>query len=250
MKSNFMTVAAVGTTIATLSLASPSQAAQFFYGLTGDTASGVTQTAQDAEQAFLSNFDSIYVETFEGYDVGTIAYGGNSLDIDFQNGSSAILSGGGAIRDAEFNGLHAISGQKYWSLTFGEQVQDTYTIDFSQPVAALGFYTTDMGDAGNNQFSLELAYADNTTEQLQLPHGDENASEFYFGYINPDKLLSRVTFLTDGPIYEDGFGLDNLTLGSADQLATVPEPTSVFSLFVLGSWGVCSWLKRKSAYSK
>lgn len=244
MKKILNTLATVGVAISTLGLASPSQAAQFYYGLTGDSRPDVTLSAQEAEASFLANFENVYVETFEGFPKGTTAAGGNVLNIDFLNGADAVLSGGGAIRDAEFEGLHPISGNNYWSLTFGEEVQDTYTINFTQGQAAVGFYTTDMGDAGQNLFSLRLNYEDNSEELVSLPHGNLNASEFYFGYLDPNRLLKSITFLANGPINKDGFGLDNLTIANKDQVTTpVPEYSSVVSLLGLAVLGATSLLK-------
>lgn len=236
-------VAATGATLLTLSVATSSQAAQFYYGLSGDTNPAVSMTAKEAENAFLAKFKNIYVEDFESYPTGTTAFGNNTLDIDFKNGATATLSGGGAIRDAEFQGLHGISGNKYWSLTYGEQVQDSYTISFSQGQAAVGFYTTDMGDAGKNQFSLQLKYDDNSEQTVILPHGDTNASEFYFGYLDPTKLLKSITYLANGPINKDGFGLDNLTIANAEQIKPVPEYTSIFALFAVAALGAGSLVK-------
>jgi len=244
MKKVLTSLATIGVTISTVGLASPSNAAQFFYGLTGDSRPDVTLSAQQAEANFLANFDNIYVETFEEFETGTTAAGENVLNIDFQNGAEAVLTGGGAIRDAAFEGLQPISGNKYWSLTFAEEVQDSYTISFTQGQAAVGFYTTDMGDAGNNLFSLLLSYEDNSEQLVNLPHGTTNASEFYFGYLDPNRLLKSITFLANGPIRRDGFGLDNLTIANKEQVSTpVPEYSSVIALLGLAALGVGSMRK-------
>lgn len=227
------------------SFASQAQAApQIFFGESppGDSSNAATQ----AEQDFLSNFDNIFVEDFERFTPGESASVENPFILNFGD-STATLTGGGQVRDADFNGLHAISGLNYWSLTFGEQVQDTYNIEFDRSQAAFGFGATDMGDAGINDFSLKFLFEDGGEEVVNIPHtlGSPDASELYFGYLSPDRLFSSVEFLADGPIYRDGFGLDNVALGTREQVQSVPEPTSLLGMFVVAAFGKVLARKRK-----
>jgi hypothetical protein len=201
--------------------------------------------AAQAQQDFLSNFDNIYTEDFEDYTLGQQASEENPIVLDFGS-STATLTGGGVIRNADFNGLHATSGENYWSLTFAEQVQDTYSIDFNQAQAAFGFYATDMGDAGNNDFKLKFTFEDETTETFDIAHGQTNAAELYFGYLNTDKLFTSVEFLANGPISQDGFGLDDVTIGTIDQVTSVPEPATVLGLLAVGALGIGAKRQRKA----
>ncbi len=231
--------------IFTAAMSSPAQAVgQVFFGET-EPGDAVDEAAQ-VEADFLSNFDDAFVETFETFTVGEQASEENPVVLDFGY-STATLTGGGAVRDAEFNGLHAISGEKYWSLTFAEEVQDTYSIAFSEAQAAFGFYATDMGDAGNNDFGLKITFEDDTTETLNIPHGDTNAAELYFGYLNTDKLFTSVEFLADGPIERDGFGLDDVTIVTADRVLPVstPEPAALLGLLAVGAFGMGAKRQRK-----
>ncbi len=164
------------------------------------------------------------------------------------------MTGGGAVRDADFAGLHAISGDNYWSLTFAEEVQDTYNIQFNQPQAALGFWATDMGDFAR-RFSLKFTYEDGSTKLLEIPHtlGSKDASELYFGYLSTDRPFTNVEFLSDGPIRQDGFGLDNILIAIRDQFQSdesksVPEPASLLGLFAVGASGLIS--ARKHQFNK
>lgn len=225
-----------------LSTAAPA-VAQVFFGetLPGDTVDEAAQVEAD----FLSNFDDAFVVDFEDFPVGEQASEENPIILDFGY-STATLTGGGAVRDAEFNGLRPISGDKYWSLTFAEEVQDTYQIDFSEAQAAFGFYATDMGDAGNNDFGLRVTFTDGTDEILNIPHGGTNAAALYFGYLNTDKLFTSVEFLADGPIERDGFGLDDVTIVTSDRvIASTPEPATVLGLLAVGAMGMGIKRQRK-----
>ncbi|MDY6937348.1 MAG: PEP-CTERM sorting domain-containing protein [Cyanobacteriota bacterium] len=243
----FKTTSKVLGTITLLcgSIAAPAQAGNVFFGeyQIGDT---VNEAAQ-AEQEFLVQFDDIFIEDFEGFNAGDAASRENPLTLNFED-STATLTGGGAIRNADFAGLHAISGENYWSLTYAEKLQDTYEIAFNQAQAAFGFWATDMGDF-RADFSLNFTYEDGTSELVDIPHtvGIGNGSELYFGYLSPDKLFTDVEFLTDGPIRKDGFGLDNVTIATRDQVKSVPEPASVLGLLVIGSFGFKSARKRQLA---
>ncbi len=225
-----------------LSTAAPAVAQVFF----GETKPGdIEDLAAEAENIFLSNFDGAIVEDFEGFTVGEQASEDNPIVLDFGE-STATLTGGGAVRDAEFNGLNAVSGEQYYSLTFAEAVQDTYSIDFNQAQAAFGFYATDMGDAGNNNFALEFTFTDDTTETIDIPHGGTNAAQLYFGYLNTEKQFTSVEFLADGPISRDGFGLDDVTIVTLDQvIVSTPEPATLLGLLAVGALGMGVKRQRK-----
>lgn len=106
---NFIIFSGVSFLIA--STTSQAQAApKIFFGESqlGDISSAATQTERD----FLSNFDNIFVEDFESFTPGESASVENPFILTFGD-STATLRGGGQVRDADFNGLHAISGCNY-----------------------------------------------------------------------------------------------------------------------------------------
>ncbi|MGB3536256.1 MAG: PEP-CTERM sorting domain-containing protein [Microcoleaceae cyanobacterium] len=236
----------MGSTLVFLTALSTSApaVAQVFFGetLPDDTVDEAAQVEAD----FLSNFDNAFVVDFEDFPVGEQASVDNPIILDFGY-STATLTGGGAVRDAEFNGLNAVSGEKYWSLTFAEEVQDTYSIAFSEAQAAFGFYASDMGDAGNNDFGLKISFTDDTTETIDIPHGGTNAAQLYFGYLNTEKQFTSVEFLADGPIERDGFGLDDVTIVTPDRVitASTPEPATILGLFLVGALGIGAKRQRK-----
>lgn len=238
---HFLGATAVGTCLL-LGATGTAQAASLYFG--EDDPDAGTNFARQAELDFLSNFIAADTEDFEDFDAGTTS----PLTLEIGD-NEAELSGGGAVRDADFAGLHAISGEKYWSLTFDEVNQDTYTIAFDTAQSAVGFYATDMGDASANDFQLKFFFEDGTTAIENIPHtqnSDANAYELFFGYINPDLSFTQIEFLADGPISGDGFGLDDITIGRRDQIqASVPEPTSTLTLFGAAAVGLLWRNKRR-----
>ncbi|MEB3885496.1 PEP-CTERM sorting domain-containing protein [Lyngbya sp. CCY1209] len=238
---HFLGASAIGTCLL-LGATNTAHAASLYFG--EDDPDAGTNFAGKAELDFLSNFIAADTEDFEDFDAGTTS----PLTLEI-GGNEAELVGGGAVRDDDFEGLHAISGEKYWSLTFGELDQDTYTIAFDTAQSAVGFYATDMGDAGVNDFKLKFFFEDGTTAIENIPHtqsADANAYELFFGYINPDLSFTQIEFLANGPIPEDGFGLDDITIGRREQLrASVPEPTSTLALFGVAAIGLFWRNKRR-----
>lgn len=241
----FLSASAIGTCLV-LAIGSTANAGNLYFG--EDAPNTGTNFAREAELNFLSNFNEVYTEDFEGFTTGMTSPVDNPLMLQLGS-NQAQLIGGGAVRDAEFNGLHSVSGDKYWSLTFAEKVQDTYTIAFDTAQSAVGFYATDMGDAGSNNFGVKFYFEDGTTSIENIAHTQNtqaNAYKLFFGYVNTDLAFNKIEFLSDGPIRKDGFALDDLTIGRSDQLkASVPEPASTLGLFGVAALGLVLRNKRQ-----
>lgn len=207
-----------------------------------------TSLASQAELEFLSHLQQVQTEDFESFAPGTSSPIATPLTLMFGL-DTATLIGGGAVRGAAFNGLHAISGKNYWSLTFAEQVRGTYTIAFNTEQAAFGFYATDMGDSGGNAFSLIFNHFDSSQSVVSIPHvlGDVDANELFFGYIDTSKPFTSVTFIASGPIERDGFGLDKVTIGRVSNVVpeSVPEPRVLAGLVCLGLLGLPKMMRRQ-----
>lgn len=182
------------------------------------TATGAPRTNSDAAQAaFLSNLVGVGTETFESYADGT----GAPLALGFAGAGTATLNGSGAVDDDRGTGQGPISGSKWWRTGAGND----FFIDFTDPVAAFGFYGIDVGDI-NAQLTLTLVGGSTVT--VNIPHSigsSMNGSVIYFGYIDTANLFTRVTF--SNPSTGDDFGFDNMTIGSVQQVVPVPEPGSL-----------------------
>ena len=105
--------------------------------------------------------------------------------------------------------------------------QGSFTITFSEAIAAFGFYGTDIGDVGGN-ITLDLSNG----EHLEVPNtvGAPDASLLFYGIIDTNTFTSVTFGNTNG---NDGFGFDDLTIGTLNQVTgatPTPEPSTMFLL--------------------
>lgn len=242
----------IGATLATLSVSTPSQAFDLYFGEdlnfngTENTRPRLTETpnATAAESAFLSRFDNVGTATFENFALGTES----EIDLFFEGAATATLRGAGVVSDRIEYGEHPISGDNHWSTKAGD---DGFQVDFDSAVAGFGFFATDIGDVGAT-VRIQLGLANGGTQLIDFPHQTtegQSGSVLYQGIIaeDQDELFTNVLFLTNGG--NDGFGFDNLTVGSFYQVnndsVSVPEPSVVLGFAVLGLVGAGSKLKKK-----
>ena len=180
-----------------------------------------------AEADFLSNLVGVGTEDFESFASGATP----PLNLDFGVAGTASMQGNGMTVSGPMTGTFPISGTK--------QVQgfaNSFDILFSDPVAALGFYATDVGDVSGR---LTLTFANGGATVIDVPHTlNNNGNAMYFGYINTDNPFLSVSFKNSSN--NDRFGFDNMTIGNVSQVQ-VPEAASTILLLglSLASVGVC-----------
>ena len=180
-----------------------------------------------AETQFLSNLTGVGTENFESYADNT----SSPLAITFPGAGTATLQGSGEVNEVTPGttngyGRYAISGSKYW-----ETSSALFSIEFSDPIAAFGFYGIDAGDF-NGQ--LQLIATNGHTETLTIPHtvGAPGGTVIYFGFIDTEHTYTSIQFSNTGSS-EDWFGFDDFTIGSPQQVIPpnpVPEPASMLLL--------------------
>lgn len=206
--------------------------------------------ARAAETAFLSNLVDVGTETFEGSVVGTR----NLLELAFPGAGTARLSGAGVVSrvaPGRTNGVgrYGISGSQFWEVDAGGR----FSIDFSNPVAAFGFYGVDLGDFGGQ---LTLTLTGGGTQQLLVPNtigrlGSTDGSVLFFGLIaeSIEEAFSSVSFaMSTGQ--GDVFAFDNMTVGGLAQVKppepteSTPEPGAIAGLVAIGAIGLGSLGRR------
>jgi hypothetical protein len=196
--------------------------------------------ADIARNNFVGSLIGVGTETFESYLDGT----GTPLNIVFPGAGTATLNGNGnvaVVPSGATNGVgrYAISGTNYW------ESSDVFSITFSAPVAAFGFYGVDIGDYGG-QLTLTLALEGGGTTTITVPNTINGAGGgvLYYGYIDTDNLFTGVTFGDTAPGV-DYFGFDDMTIGSVEQVGPiVPIPGAVW-LLGSGLLGLVGFRKRR-----
>lgn len=239
-------IMAVMTVAAGIGIGMPAHAYQTFFGedlgLGENTRLPSTPNADTARNNFLSNLVGVGTENFEGFAPGSTP----PLSVAFPGAGTATLLGTGSIENVPTGtngfGRYPISGNQFFETDSGN-----FSLNFSNPVAAFGFYGVDIGDF-NGQVTLTLLSGQ--TQTLTVPNSlnIQGGSVLYYGLIaeNPSEVFTSVTFgnTLSGT---DTFGFDDLTIGSLQQVQppqSVPEPASLLGLLTIGISTGC-FLKRK-----
>jgi len=193
--------------------------------------------AETARNDFLGNLNGVGTEDFETFALGDMP----PLSVTFPGAGTASLSGGNFILNIPGAGRFATSGTNYFLATSG------FTLTFDQPIAAFGFYGTDIGD-----FNGQVTIALDNGEIMAVPNtiNAPDGSLLFFGVIDTATFSSVMFGNTNtNPLLEDVFGFDDMTVGSLQQIMPpsanpVPEPST---LILLGSGlaGIAFWRGRK-----
>jgi hypothetical protein len=174
-------------------------------------------------QKFLAELVGVGTEDFESLALGTkppvsLVFPGTAGTI-----GSTLVSPIGSIKDTLKDGRFPTSGRQFFeSINFG--------VTFSKPIAALGFYATDVGDYSGQ---LRLTFFDGDTPKwsYDVPHFRGNnempdAPLFFFGVISTDLLFTRVDFVNTRYRF-DAFGFDDMVIADAGQVGSGPPGSDV-----------------------
>lgn len=177
--------------------------------------------ADAARDAFRASLVGVATESFEDAPATTTSL---SLGPDTATLSPAlpVLT----LPTGTFAGVYPTSGDDTLFVTTGSAT--LFTISFSTPQAAFGFYATDVEVPGN--LALRFLLADGSTLDQPVPSqagtggANNTGSVLYFGLVDTQAPFTSVTFLR--PLSSvDGFGFDDLTIGRVENV--VPEPGSL-----------------------
>jgi hypothetical protein len=170
-----------------------------------------------ARNAFFAQLTNIGTENLESFANGT----GAPLAITFPGANPplvATLLGNGnivSVTPGTTNGFgrYAISGSNFW------ENSDLFSIDFSRPIAAFGFYGVDVGDF-NGQLTLTLT--DGTVTNITIPSvvGAPGGSIIYFGIIDPDHQYVSASF-GNTAAGTDFFAFDDFSVGGKEVLGGI-----------------------------
>ncbi len=208
-----------------------------FFGLDATGSSGgnlmVQPNSDAARNSFFANLNGVGTETFESYTIGTTA----PLSLSFGSAGTATLTGTGNLAGPPQTGSnqYGIANTKYWFTNTGD-----FTINFSNPVAAFGFYAIDI----ESEMELILTKSGGGTVTLDPGATTNNSgSIFYFGFYDTTDTYTSAQFSnpTGGGDY---YAFDNMSIGSRAQVTVVPEPGTI-ALVGLALLGLATSRRRK-----
>lgn len=223
---------AVGALTANVNAASIFFGEDFAINSTANLASATNALA--AESGFASSLTGIGYEGFEGFADGTSA----PLASIFSNGITATLTGSGNVDNNATGccGRFAVDGTQYYEAT------GSFTLTFSDAVAAFGFWGTDIGDF-NGQIVVELAGGGTQSFTVANTPNQANGGALFWGIIDTTNLFTSVTFGNTNT-GTDYFGFDKFTIGNLQQVVNAPEPGTM-GLLGLGLLGMAAARRRQ-----
>lgn len=225
---------------------------------------GSTANSNFARDLFLGMVTVSGTETFES------RTGGATLAINFAGTPvpvTASITGAGQVSTDTTSGMRPISGSRFWSASGAS----LFTVTFSTPVTAFGFYMTDPGDWGG-QLRLDIERSIGGTAQFLVPNSlfndpVPNSGAAFVGLVatEPSNAISAIRFNVidlDGGIAPepvvgvasvlDLFGFDDMMVGSipgavlgasVSPPATIPLPAGAWLL--LGGLGFLGAMARR-----
>lgn len=201
-----------------------------------------TPNSSAKEANFKAQLTGVSTETFESQTTGASA----PLALNFSGSLTATLTGGGkvaAVTPGTTNGygrysIPSASSSKYWEVNAG-----SFEIEFSQAIAAFGFYGVDVGDFGG-QVSIDFYNGSNLISRIAVPHTvvtttSIDGSVLFFGAI-ASSTAEEFTSVKFSTTYGAGdtFAFDNFTIGARDQVIPPTNPTPIPGTLLLAGLGL------------
>jgi hypothetical protein len=202
--------------LAVLAAGQGNAAPQFFYGEDQGTGSNDVRLANypnatSARAAFVDAVGAIGIEDFETLTSQASA----PLPLDF-DGNPALLTGAGIVRDwpeGTYAGTYPLSGINYFLV---DNPTAPFTVTFTSPVSAFGFYATDICDfLGTITVHLDTG----PTYLLGSNSQRLTGGVLFWGVVDDLAPFTTITLTPDtydhgwGPS-ADGFGLDDMIVGA------------------------------------
>lgn len=217
-----------------------------YFGENQNPAGTVFGAPLAARTAFLSGLSGVGTEGFESYTPNepftnplavSFPGSGGGITATLNGGSFGVVDGNYDTEDlGRFN--TTAGGSKWWLAA------DAFSIDFSSPISAFGFYGTDIGDF-TGQLTIRLTDLNDSVTDFTVGNTIDgaNGSLLFWGFIDSSITYKSILFGNTGGGF-DGFGFDDFTIGDIGQIRPVPEPGTLV-LLGLGLAGLGFAKRRK-----
>jgi hypothetical protein len=171
-----------------------------------------------AATAFASRLPGILGETFEGLPTSskpaTVVFGTNAAALAGDYEIFTVLDPA-----STFGGLFPISGTNV--LLLKAEQAGFFSLEFSSPQGAFGFYGTDFGEPTGMWLRVITASGTTNTVSVPITRPQGSGGSFFFGIIEQTNPFVRIEFHPTGTEF-DWFGFDNMTIATPDQVHSAP----------------------------
>lgn len=244
---NLLGISSSAIGLSVLLIGSSQAAPTTFFGEDIHSGAGILSSipnSNDARTSFFSNLQGVGTETFESFATGR----STPISSTFAGAGAATITGTGTVQSgASTTDQYPISGSKYYNASSGD-----FVINFTDPIAAFGFYGTDIGDFGQ-RLILTLTTVGGLTSTLTVPNtlgsnGSTSGSALYFGFYDTTTQYRSISFNNTTTTTSDVFGFDDFSVGSIRQVApAVPGPIAGAGLIPLLGLGAAFLARRRKA---
>ena len=186
--------------------------------------------SQAMQSQFLARLHGTTTESFEGYATWSfptnLLFGTSTATLSASDPVPTNICVVATVSDATntYSGMFPTTGTNFLDLGVTD-VASWFRITFSSPQAAIGFYGT---DPERSHFRLTLAYPDGSTNifdpPITVPQG--SAGVFYLGVIDRANPFTSVTVQKLQTVGDD-IGVDDMTIGTPDQVAPAPAQLQI-----------------------
>jgi len=188
---------------------------------------------------FFSHLVGVGTHEFESNAHGAIA----PLAVNFGAAGTATLHGNGYVEQGtpgQTNGFgrYPVSGSKFW------EADNNFSITFSQPIAAFGFFAVDIGDF-SGQVTLALDSGGIEVINVPTPANAPGGSVAYVGLIRfTGPLMTGISF-GNTAAGTDFFAFDDFSIGAPGQVIPLP-PAAWTGLATLAALGGLRQIRRRA----
>ncbi len=172
-----------------------------------------------AATAFAARLPGVLAESFETFADGNeptvVHFGAHTATLA---GSRTVVTVANPTTTWEGGGLYPISGTNM--LYLQANAPGFFVLTFDTPQAAFGFSGTDLGEPNGLRVAVVTRSGETRTWEVPITRPTASASTFFFGIIDKTNPFVRVEFSRIGDDTTDGFGFDDFTIATEDQVTT------------------------------
>lgn len=184
-----------------------------------------------AAAAFTARLPGVLAESFEGFADGSmptvVHFGTNTATL---SGSRSVVSVTDPLTTWAGGGLYPITGTNM--LYLQATAPGFFVLKFDTPQAAFGFFGTDLGEPNGLRVAVITPAGTTNSWEVPITRPAASASSFFFGIIDKANPFVRVEFSRVGADTTDGFGFDDFTIATPEQVTTTAN------LYVAGLGGM------------